>query len=114
MKIKEVDNQLEKFEDVDWVDDLRFYMHNDPKFYRTVLFPTISDLKTKVKSGSKCNEMTFMPCIDKAIPMYCSKFKITQNPSKIFDEEEIKDLALKMFHEEKSNIENGVYNRRDE
>ncbi len=113
MKINEVDKELEKFKDVDWVDDLKFFMHNDPRFYRKVLYPAISELKVKIKSGSKCNEMTFMSCIDKAIPAYCNRFKITQNPKKIFDEEEIKDLAVKMFHEEKSNIENGVYNGRD-
>ncbi len=113
MKIKEVDNQLEKFKDVDWVDDLKFFMNNDPRFYRKVLYPVISELKTKIKSGSKCSEMSFAPCIEKAIPAYCNKFKIKQNPKKIFDDEEIKDLAVKMFHEEKTNIENGVYNRSD-
>jgi hypothetical protein len=113
MKINEVDKELEKFKDVDWVDDLKFFMHNDPRFYRTVVYPVIAELKSKLKSGSKCNEMSFMPCIDKAIPSYCNKFKITQNPKKIFDDEEIKDLAVKMFHEEKSNIEKGVYDRSD-
>lgn len=113
MKIKEVDDQLEKFKDVDWVDDLKFFMHNDPKFYRSVLYPKISELRTKIKSGEQCSEMSFKPCIDKAIPVYCNKFKISQNPKKIFDDEEIKDLAIKMFHEEKSNIKDGVYNRSD-
>jgi len=113
MKIKDIDNQLEKMKDVDWVDDLKFFMHNDPKFYRTVLYPVIAELKTKIKTGSKCNEMSFAPCIERAIPVYCKKFKITQNLKEIFDDEELEDLATKMFHEEKQNIENGVYNRGD-
>ncbi len=50
MKIKDIDNQLEKMKDVDWVDDLKFFMHNDPKFYRTVLYPVIAELKTKIKT----------------------------------------------------------------
>ena len=114
MKINEIDKQLEKFKDVDFVDDLKFFMHNDPKFYRKVLYPVISELRTKIKSGSKCNEMEFLPCVKRAIPVYCQKFKITQSPKDIFDSEEIKDLALKMFHEEKQNIKSGTYDGRDE
>jgi hypothetical protein len=58
--------------------------------------------------------MTFKSCIEQAIPVYCNKFKITQNPKMLFAAEEVQDLAVKMFHEEKQNIENGVYNGRDE
>lgn len=114
MKINDVDKQAEQFKDVDFVDDLKFFMHNDPRFYRKVVYPVIAELKGKLKSGGKCNEMSFMPCIDKAIPVYCNKFKITQNPKVLFDPEEVQDLAVKMFHEEKHNIENGVYDGRDE
>jgi len=54
------------------------------------------------------------PCIHKAIPMYCNRFKITQDPKVLFDPKEVKDLAVKEFHEEKHNIENGVYAGRNE
>jgi hypothetical protein len=114
MKINDIDSQLEQFKDVDFVDDLKFFMHNDPRFYRKVLYPVISELRNKLKSGQKCNETSFMNCIERAIPVYCNKFKITQNPKVIFDPEEVKDLAVRMFHEEKQNINNGVYDGRDE
>jgi hypothetical protein len=114
MKINDVDKQSDKFKDIDFVDDLKFFMHNDPRFYRTVVYPVIAELKSKLKSGGKCNEMSFKPCIERAIPVYCNKFKITQNPKVLFAVEEVKDLATKMFHEEKHNIKNGVYDGRDE
>jgi len=114
MKIKDLDKQAEKFEDVDWIDDLKFFMHNEPRFYRKFIYPVISELKNRLESGSKCDEMSFAPCIEKAIPIYCNKFKITQNPQKLFDDEKLHDLAMKMFHEEKSNIEKGVYKGSDE
>ena len=47
------------------------------------------------------------------IILYCNKFKITQNPKVLFAAEEVQDLAVKMFHEEKHNIENGVYDGRN-
>jgi hypothetical protein len=114
MKINEVDNQSDQFKEVDFVDDLKFFMNNDARFYRKVVYPVIAELKRKLKSGAKCNEMSFKPCIEQAIPVYCNKFKIKQNPKILFAVEEVQDLAVKMFHEEKHNIENGVYNGRDE
>ncbi len=113
MKINDIDKQLEKLKDIDFVDDLKFFVYNDPRFYRRMIYPKIYELKSKLKSGGKCDETMFMPCIERAIPAYCNKFKITQDPNKIFNPEEVKDLAVRMFHEEKQNINNGVYDGRE-
>jgi hypothetical protein len=109
MKLFELAQNIEEFKDVDLVDDLLFFMHNDPAFYRKVLFPRISDMKSKIKSGGQCSEKYFMPCVDKAVNSYCTKFKIEQDPKSLFSNEELSSLAEKMFHQEKENIEKGVY-----
>jgi hypothetical protein len=109
MKLFELAQNIEEFKDVDLVDDLLFFMHNDPAFYRKVLFPRISDMKSTMKAGGECGEMHFKPCVDKAVGSYCNKFKIQQEPNSLFSKEELSNLAEKMFHQEKENIEKDVY-----
>jgi hypothetical protein len=113
MKLFEVAEQKDQFEDVDLPEDLKFFMNNDSSFYRKVLYPSILAMKEKVKTGKPCDQMHFKPCISQGINSYCKKFKIEKNPKDLFSDEEIKDLAEKMFHQEKENIEKGVYDRKD-
>lgn len=109
MRLNEISQNIEEFKDVDLVDDLLFFMHNDPAFYRKVLFPKISDMKSAVKGGGNCDETHFMPCVNKAVGSYCKKFNIEQDPKSLFSKEELSGLAEKMFHQEKENIEKDVY-----
>lgn len=113
MLLKEIADKIDELKDVNVVDDLQFFMHNDPLFYRKVLYPSISDLKHKMKSGKPCDEDHFHGCIKKGVDSYCNKFKIKKNPKDIFSDEEIKELAEKMFHQEKDRIEKGAYDRSD-
>jgi hypothetical protein len=113
MLLRELDEKFADLTDVDLKDDVHFFMHNDSGFYRKVLFPVISSLKSKLKGGSKCDEMHFKPCIEKAMPIYCKKFNIKEPTEKILSPEEINELAEKMFHEEKARVEKGDYDRSD-
>jgi hypothetical protein len=113
MLLRELYDKTDDFKDIDLIDDLKFFMNNDPAFYRKVLFPEISKLKDSVKGGNQCSEMHFKPCVDKAVGAYCKKFKIEKNPSDLFNDEEIRELAEKMYHEEKENINKGAYDRRE-
>jgi hypothetical protein len=111
MLLRELDEKFADLTDVDLKDDVHFFMHNDPGFYRKVLFPAISALKSKVKNAGNGNTMHFKSCIEKAMPVYCKKFNIKEPKEKILSSEEIDQLAEKMYHEEKVRIEKGDYER---
>jgi hypothetical protein len=91
MRINEVDDKFDKFKDVDLVDDLQFFMNNDPWFYRKVLYPAILTMKQSLKNGGDCKQNHFEPCINKGVDAYCSKFKLQKNSKNIFSDEEIQE-----------------------
>lgn len=111
MKLFELEDKKIDFEGVNLLDDLDFFMNNDALFYRKVLYPSILSMKDKVKSGASCKENHFMPCIEQGVNSYCKKFKLDKKKKDLFADEEVRKLALKMFHREKDNIEKGVYDR---
>lgn len=100
-------------EDVDLLDDLHFFMHNDPQFYRKELYPLIAQLKKIVKSGKPCDNKLFRKCIDKAADHYCQKFKIPGNPKSVFTDVDRDSLARKVFAQEQENITKGTYDGED-
>lgn len=101
-------------EDVDLLDDLHFFMHNDPSFYRKVFFPLISLLKKHVKTGKRCKDDIFKPCVDHAVTLYCKKFNIPGNEKSVFTDVDRDSLARKIFAQEVERIEQGDYDGRDE
>ena len=100
--------------DVDLVEDLHFFMHNDPTFYRKILFPLISKLKAAVKGGQSASPEMFRGCVDKAVDVYCRKFKIPGNPKSVFTDVDRDSLDSKIFEQEKENISKGTYDGEDE
>lgn len=98
-------------ESVDLLDDLQFFMNNDPTFYRKVYYPTLSQMKNTVKEGSQCNDKIFRPCVDKAVEVYCKKFNIPGNVKSVFTDVDRDELARKIFGQELDNIEQGVYDQ---
>lgn len=98
-----------ELKDVDLVDDLHFFMHNDPKFYRRALYPMIVKVRDHIKSGKKCNDTVFRKCVDSAVDSYCSKFKISGNPTSVFTDVDRDSLARKIFAQEQEHINKGTY-----
>lgn len=96
-------------ETVDLLDDLQFFMNNDPTFYRRIYFPALSAMKNAIKSGQECNENIFLPCVEKAVSIYCKKFNIPGNEKSVFTDVDRDALARKIFGQELENIEKGAY-----
>lgn len=96
-------------ETVDLLDDLQFFMNNDPGFYRKVYYPVLSHLKKKIKESGSCSEDIFRPCVDQAVEIYCQKFKIDGNEKSVFTDVDRDDLARKIFGQELDNINQGIY-----
>ena len=99
------------FEDVDLVEDLKYFMENDPKFYRKVLYPAISRYIKKLRSGENCDASEFRSCVDQAAGVYCDKFNIPGNPKSVFTDVDRDELAQKIFGQERQRIQDGVYDK---
>lgn len=110
MLLREFINQ-QQLEDVDIVDDLHFFMHNDPRFYRKVMYPMISKLKNHLKSKKTCKDTVFRSCVDQAANVYCNQYHVTDSPNSVFTDVDRDELARRIFGEEQDNIKNGVYDR---
>ena len=96
-------------ENVDMLDDLHFFMHNDPNFYRKKFYPMIARVRDHIKSGKRCKDTVFRPCVDVATEMYCKMFKIPGNEKSVFTDTDRDELARKIFGQEVENIKQGHY-----
>lgn len=110
VKLYELDQSL-NFDDVDLVDDLHFFMQNDPKFYRRIMYPAISQMKKSLQSGKGCKHDMFRPCVDTAAKLYCKKFEIPDNEKSVFTDVDRDTLARKIFQQEKEQITQGTYDK---
>ena len=109
MRMDEVANSVINLEEIDLSEDLHFFMHNDHNFYRKVFFPMISKVKAHIKSGKRCHDGVFRPCVDQAAETYCKKFNIPDNHKSVFTDVDRDELARKIFGQEKDRIEQGDY-----
>lgn len=114
VKLYELNQHLKNLEDVDLVDDLQFFMQNDPKFYRRILYPVLSQMRDRIKKGQGCQHSIFKPCVDTAAKLYCKKFEIPDNDKSVFTDVDRDSLARKIFQQETERVKKGVYDSKDE
>lgn len=108
MLLSELDSSKD-LKDIDLLDDLHYFMHNDPKFYRQHFFPVITQLRNRLKDNKQSTPKGFRRCIDTAVDEYCKKFNISGNPTSVFTHVDRDELARKIFGQEKDNITQGHY-----
>ena len=53
MLVRELDEKFH-LEDSNLLDDLEFFMMNDDKFYRRIMYPQLSLMKNKLEAGEAC------------------------------------------------------------
>ena len=112
MQMNELDPTL-NLSHTDLIDDLHFFIHNDPQFYRQIFYPVLSKLKNHLKNGKNCSYKGFKPIIDHAIAQYCRQYRIPGNPISVFTHTDRDELARKIFGHEKENIQTGKYDGED-
>jgi hypothetical protein len=93
----------------DVVDDIVVFMRNDKNFYRKHYYPKMAEIahnykKTQQMNHESCNEM-----IDAAIPAYCKRYEILQDPKDVFTKEDRSAIISLIFDEEEEQIKNGGY-----
>lgn len=112
MKIFEVIN-LDGFnaEEYDIVEDLIFFMNNDPGFYRHEYFPSVMKFRDCNKSGIKFESDKFKPMVEKAYKAYYRKFPVKNLKDKI-ENETIDEVCSKIYETELENIKQGHYEHK--
>ena len=95
MKINEfTDYQMPTELDYNIMDDIHYFMINDPNFYRKHYFPTIDKAK---KDG---NNSTIRPLIDTAINLYFKQFDVKARPDRVIKDEDKESLQQRIIDTE--------------
>jgi len=110
MKLNEMFSPIgapeEKDQEIDWIDDLKFFIDNDNHLLSHSLFPAIKKHKAHL-SHPKAYTLYLKP-IKIALGNYCNKFKIENREDK-FSKESLIELAKRICEEQKKHIEDGDY-----
>jgi hypothetical protein len=94
--------------DIDWIDDLKFYMDNDDDALSDYFFPAIK--KHKKYLGHPNAYMLYMKPLKVCLKKYCTRFKIEDADEK-FPEEKLKELAKSLCKQQETFIKRGDYDR---
>lgn len=94
--------------EIDWLDDLKFYIDNENSMLQKNLFPAIEKHK-KYIDHPKAYKIYLDP-IRRCCKNYCERFEIEDADEK-FSEEKLIELAKHMAEEQKEFIKRGDYDK---
>lgn len=92
--------------DVDWADDLKFFIDNENQLLEKHIFPAVS--KHERHAGHPNAYRFYIKPVIECIKVYVRRFEI-QEPKKIFTREMVENLAKKIAEEQNKHIESGDY-----
>jgi hypothetical protein len=100
----------ENDQDIDWIDDLKFYIDNEDKLLNNYFFPAVEKHEQHVGNPNvyKLYLRAIKPCLED----YCKIFNI-ENPEDKFPEDSLVDLAKRIAAEQENHIKSGDY-KKDE
>jgi len=93
-------------QDIDWLDDLKFFIDNDTGILDQHFFPAIK--KHREHKGNPHVFKIYIRPIETAVGHYCDKFDIKDKEEK-FPKEKLIDLAKRIADEQEKHIEKGDY-----
>jgi hypothetical protein len=95
-------------QDIDWVDDLKFYIDNEDRLLEKYLFPAVKKHKEHVGNPNvyKIYLRAIRPCLED----YCKTFNV-EDPEEKFSEEALENLAKQLAHDQEKFIEDGDYEK---
>lgn len=97
-------------QDIDWIDDLKFYIDNENKLLQNHIFPAIK--KHEKYIGHPKVYKIYLQAIKPCLNDYCHTFKVDE-PEEKFPEDALEKLARQMATEQEKFIENGDYKKKD-
>jgi hypothetical protein len=101
----EEDNELDQ--DIDWLNDLKFYIDNNDELLSKHIFPAVAQQKTK-HSDSDVYKVYIKPLRQCAMS-YCDKFETDKPHKELFPTRDIVKLAKSFAETQKSFIDKGDY-----
>lgn len=102
--------EKEKIEDeVDWIDDLKFYMDNNDHILSQYFFPAVK--KHQKYKDREDTYKIYVPVLYNCIKQYCSEFNI-KDPETKFTKDKILDMAKKISTEQQTYIDRGDYEQK--
>jgi len=92
--------------DVDWLDDLKFFIDNDDKMLNQYFFPAVKRHRDYV--GNPNAYKIYIKPIENCLGHYCKQFNV-EEPEEKFPKEKLIDLAKRFANEQEQHIEKGDY-----
>lgn len=93
-------------QEIDWIDDLKYYIDNDTDSLSKYFFPAIK--KHSKYIGHPKAFTLYMKPIEHCLGLYCKKFKIDDTTSK-FPKDSLIKLAKTIATEQEKHIKSGNY-----
>jgi hypothetical protein len=113
MNIDELlDNKKDKKKEslgYDLMDDLMFFMNNDPQFYRKRYYPTMLKFDRYCKDGKQVSPRAFEGLVREAYESYRNKFQQVEGLEPKLDGEICEKLCRQIHEQETKNCDEGMY-----
>ncbi len=94
--------------EVDYLDDLKFWISNNDEALSKILMPAIHQQRENYHDDS--NYKLYIKPLAKCAEDYCVKFDLVHSKDEIFTPEAIVELAKKISEEQSNFIKKGDYN----
>ena len=85
-------------EDVDWTNDLKFFIDNDDTVLKNYFFPAVNAYKIYMRPLESCKEA------------YCEKYEV-ESPEDKFPKDKLIELAKMIATEQEKHMEKGDYDQ---
>jgi hypothetical protein len=92
--------------EIDWLDDLKFFIDNDNDMLQQNFFPAVK--RHKEHQGNPNVYKVYIRPIERCKEAYCEKFEI-EHPEEKFPKEKIIELAKRCAEEQEKYIKKGDY-----
>ena len=93
-------------QDIDWLDDLHFFIDNNDKMLNQYFFPAVK--KHKENFGNPNVFKVYIRPVEHCLDHYCEKYDI-ENREEKFPKDKLIDLAKRFADEQEKHIEKGDY-----
>lgn len=98
----------ENDEDINWIDDLKFFIDKDDRLLNQHLFPAIKKHKKYV--GHPDVYKLYIRPVEKCLSQYCDQFEIEDREKK-FPIDQLIELAKQIAKEQEAHIQKGDYDQ---
>jgi hypothetical protein len=95
-------------EEIDWFDDLKYYIDNNNNMLNNYFFPAFKKHEQYIDHPDAYK--LYLKPLSRCLETYCEEFEIEDRENK-FPNNKLVELAKKIAEEQKSHIEKGDYKK---